>query len=307
MRHNIFNIACCLVMAVAAMGFTACSSDDNYQPGAPTAPGVSGAFFDKSNTTEFTYEEDLPDSIVLKVNRTDSTENKTVKLTVACDTSAISIPDSVVFAKGELSTGLVIKIDPGLYTFRNYDFTVTIDPAEVSPYAAGVSTFAGSVFYGNPWNVIAKNARFYFYDSSSPLPTMYSDICQYKNENRFRINNFMGSGTNLEFKLSGYTEGSDINKFAGQFEWNTEQTYHDSNGYDYIYATDSNGDYSYSWKIDGCDVGINALAGYMGAYSYIVFNNQDEAEGNRNYLSFWGFCDLDNGSAINAYFYGVWQ
>lgn len=305
MRHYISNIARSLFVAATALAFAACGSDDDFQPGEPAPAGTAGAFFDKGNATDYSFVEELPDSIVLTLNRVDSTVTKTVRLTVESDTSAISIPDSVVFAKGELQTGLVIKIDPGLYTFRNYDFTITIDSAEVSPYAAGVSTFTGSVFYGNPWNVIAKDAKFYF-DTSSPLPTMYSDICQYKNENRFRINNFMGSGTNLEFTLTGDFDGSDINTYAGEFAWNADQVYHDDNGYDYIYATDENGEYTYDWTIDGCDVGINAFAGYMGQWSYIVFDNKDYEEGNRNYLYFWGFCDLSNGSAINAYFYGVW-
>ncbi len=305
MRHSIFKIAFSMFAAVATLGFTACGSDDDYHPGALAPAGSVGAFFDKSNTSDFSFDEELPDSIVLKLNRLDSTETKTVKLTVECDTSAISIPDSVVFAKGKLQTDLVIKIDPGLYTFTGYDFTITIDPADVSPYAAGASSFSGSVFYGNPWTVIAEDAAFYF-STSSPLPTMYSDICQYKNDNHFRINNFMGSGTDLEFSLTGTFDGSDINTYAGQFAWNTDQVYHDDNGYDYIYATDENGDYAYGWTIDGCDVGINAFAAYMGAWSYIVFDKQDESENNRNYLYFYGFCDLDNGSAINAYFYGTW-
>lgn len=305
MRHYISNIARSLFVAATALAFTACGSDDDFQPGEPVPAGTAGAFFDKGNATDYSFEDELPDSIVIKLNRVDSTVTKTVRLTVECDTSAISIPDSVVFAKGELQTGLVVKIDPGLYTFRTYDFTITIDPAEVSPYAAGVPAFTGSVFYGNPWNVIAKDAKFYF-DASSPLPAMYSDICQYKNENRFRINNFMGSGTDLEFTLTEDFDGSDINTYAGQFAWNADQVYHSNNGYDYIYATDENGDYTYEWTIDGCDVGINALAGYMGAWSYIVFDNKAFEEGSRNYLYFWGFCDLSNGSAINAYFYGVW-
>ena len=306
MRHYISNIACSLFVAATALAFTACGNDDDFQPGEPAPAGTAGAFFDKGNTTDYSFVEELPDSIVIKLNRVDSTVTKTVRLTVESDTSAISIPDSVVFAKGELQTGLVIKIDQGLYTFTNYTFTVTIDSAEVSPYAAGVSTFTGSVFYGNPWNVIVKDAAFYFNDKSCPLPTMYSDICQYKNSNRFRIDDFMGSGTDLEFTLTGDFDGSDINTYAGQFAWNADQVYHDDNGYDYIYATDENGEFTYDWTIDGCDVGINAFAAYMGAWSYIVFDNQDYEEGSRNYLYFWGFCDLSNGSAINAYFYGVW-
>ncbi len=305
MRHKIFSIACCLFAVVATLGFTACGSDDDYHPGEPVAKGVVGAFFDKGNATDFTYDRVLPDSIILKVNRVDSTEAKTVKLTVECDTSAISLPDSVVFAKGKSQTDLVIKIDQGLHKFTSYGFTITIDPADVSPYAAGASSFSGSVFYGNPWNIIAEDAAFYFDYDASPLPTMYSNIYQYMNENRFYIENFMGSGTDLEFSLSGNFDGT-VNNYAGQFKWNTEQVYHDDNGYDYIYATDENGDYDYGWTIDGCSVGINAFAAYMGAWSYIVFDKQDEAESNRNYLFFYGFCDLDNGNAINAYFYGTW-
>lgn len=306
MRHYISKIARLLFATMVASAFTACSSDDDFHPGEPAPKGTVGAFFDKSNITDFSYEKELPDSIVLKLNRVDSTATKTVKLSVECDTSAISIPDSVVFVKGELQTNLVIKIDPRLYTFRNYNFTIAIDSAEVSPYAAGLSTFTGSVFYGNPWNVIAEDAAFYF-GASSSLPTMYSEICQYKNENRFRINNFLGSGTDLEFTLTGDFDGSDINKYAGHFAWNTDQVYNiNDDGFDYIYATDENGDYSYGWNVDGCASGVRKFGAYMGVYSYIVFDKQDVEEGSRNYLYFWGFCDFDDNSSTEAYFYGVW-
>ena len=304
MRHNIFKIAYGLF---AAMAFTACSNDDSFHPGEDVAEGVVGAFFDKANATDFSFEtEDPLDSIVLKVDRTDSTSYAKVPLKVTCDTTAISVPDTVVFEAGKSQTDLIVRIDRGLYTDIPYSFTIEIDSASISPYAAGLPVYTASILKGNPWKVIAKDAAFYFNDKSCPLPTMYSDICQYKNSNRFRIDDFMGSGTDLEFTLTGGFDGSDINTYAGEFAWNADQVYHDDNGYDYIYATDENGEFTYDWTIDGCDVGINAFAGYMGQWSYIVFDNQDYEEGNRNYLYFYGFCDLSNGSAINAYFYGVW-
>lgn len=305
MRHNILKIAYSLLAVVGMLAFSACSNDDDYQPGAPVAQGVVGAFFDKSNTTDFSLEDEGATNITIKVNRVDTTEAVSVPLKVKCDTSAIVIPNEVSFEKGEKQAELVIAIDEGLYLDKNYNFSIDIDSASINPYAAGVVSYSGSVFKGNPWKVVAKDAKFYFDDSSCPLPTMYSDICQYKNENRFRINNFMGSHTDLEFSLTSGFDATDIDKCEGHFAWNTDQVYN-YNGYDYIFATDSNGEYSYSWKIDGCDVGIKQFAGYMGAYSYIVFNKQDNEKSDRNYLSFYGFCDLDNGNAINAYFYGVW-
>lgn len=306
MKHHIFNIACSLFVAATALVFTACGSDDDFHPGELAPAGTAGAFFDKDNTTDFSFAGELPDSIVITLNRVDSTVTKTIRLTVECDTSAISIPDSVVFAKGELQTGLVIKIDEGLYLDRNYSFTITIDPSEVSPYAAGLPTFTGSVFFGDPWKVIIEGAAFYF-GTSSLLPTMYSDICQYKSDNRFRINNFLGSGTDLEFTLTGDFDGSDINKYSGEFAWNTDQVYHDDDSnFDYIFATDENGEYTYSWNIDGCDVGINCFAAYMGGWSYIIFNKKGVDKDLKNYLMFWGFCDFTDGSSTEGKFYGVW-
>lgn len=309
MKYTVYNkvrVALLGLLAVAGMA-TSCSNDDNFQPGEDVPEGVVGAFFDKGNTAEATLtgETEGSDSVVLKVNRVDTTEEATVPVTVVkCDTTAIHIPTSVHFDKGSAQDSLIIKIDEGLYTDRTYCYEVAIDDSQVSVYAAGLPSFAGTIFKGNPWKKLVEGAAFYFAAAAGcPLPTIYSDIYQYKNENRFYIDNFMGSGNKQEFSLTSGFNANDVMQSEGYFAWNADQVYQDheagQNGFDWIYDLDSESDDPYAWSIEGSDVGISSFAGYMGAWSWFSFKDK--------WLYFWAYCATDDGKTTEAYFYGDWR
>lgn len=309
MKETIYNkvkIALLGFVTVAGMA-TSCSNDDNYQPGEEVPEGVVGAFFDKSNTADVTLtgETEGPDSVVLKVNRVDTSEEVTVPVTVVkCDTAAISIPTSVHFDKGSAQDSLIIKVDEGLYTDRTYSYEIAIDDSQVSVYAAGLPVFSGTIFKGSPWKKLVEGAAFYFPATAGcTLPTLYSDIYQYKNENRFYIDNFMGSGNKQEFTLTSGFNADDVTLSEGYFAWDADQIYQDhdegQNGFDYIYDFDSEGDNAYAWSIEGSDVGITTFAAWMGAWSWISFKDR--------WLDFWAYCATDDGKTVETYFYGDWQ
>ncbi len=298
MKLSMHSVCKVLLSLMLMAGLAACNDNNSYSPGEEVPEGTVGAFFDKSNVTDYTIEGEGADSLVLLVNRVDASAEVTVPIRVLrCDTSLISIPASVHFAQGSYQDSLLIKIADGLILDHTYYYELAIDSAQISAYAAGSPIFSGTIFKGNPWKIVLDSVGFYFPNSTTcKLPTLYSDLYRYKNENRFYFENFMGSGNNQEFSLSGTFDAEHLENYEGSFAWDPDQVYHDSNGFDYIYSFEEN---SYSWSIEGSSVGISTFAGYMGAWSYISFKEK--------YLYFWCYCSTDDNVSTEAYFYGVWK
>lgn len=291
-RYTVLAIA---MLSMLVMG--ACSDDDDFAPGEDIPAGSTGAFFSKSNETDFNLDVD-PSTITLKVGRTDSTAEATVPIIVQHnDTSAISVPQSVHFDAGEGTTDLVISTE-GLTENRTYDLTLAIDSTQTNVYAnGGAPTITLKVMYGDPWKVIISNVTFYMNQSTSSFPQFTSDVYQYKNENRFYIKNFMGSGRDLEFSFdgNGYNADDPLSS-SGYISW-TDPGYSDTaNSWDYI--TDVNG--NYNWSVAGSSVGINTLGFYIGN-NYLDFTEK--------YFQMWAYIvddDADNTSSSD-YMYGTWQ
>lgn len=281
-----------LTYSLLAMAFVlaSCSSDDDYAPGDPMPAGAVGAYFATDNPTSFSFTEPTS-SFTLKMKRVNSDEAATVPLVVEVDTAAIVVPQTVTFAKGEDMAELTVDI-ANINSERTYHVSISVEESQVDPYSEGVPTFEGTVFVGNPWKVIIPQAMFY-YSSTAALPTIYSDICQYNDENRFRIDNFMGSGKDMEFQFDNGFNAANPLQSDGYISWLTPVEL--SNGYEYVTTEDG----SYGWPLEGSSVGIYAFATYPG-YSYAVFSE--------NYLYFWAYSMLDdeNYTEISDYLYGVW-
>lgn len=287
------------VLAIALLSMFvlgACSDDDDYTAGEDLPAGSTGAFFSKDNATDYNLESD-PNTITLKIGRTDSTSAATVPIKVERnDTSAITVPQSVHFEAGEGTTELVISTD-GLTEDRTYTLTLAIDSSETNVYAnGGAPTFTLRVMYGNPWKKVISGVRFYLSGYESTFPQFTSDVYEYNNENRFYIENFMGSGKNLEFTFdgSGFNADDPLSS-SGNISW-TNPGYTDSeNGWDYITDNDGN----YGWSIEGSSVGISTLGLYIG-------NNV--VDFTQKYFEMWAYMSLDDAdnTYTNAYMEGEW-
>lgn len=291
-RYSVLAIA---MLSMLVMG--ACSDDDDFAPGEDLPAGSTGAFFSKSNETDINIDED-PSTITLQVGRTDSTSDATVPIIVQhSDTSAIIVPQSVHFNAGEGTANLVISTN-GLTIDRTYNLTLAIDSTQTNVYArGGAPTISLKVMRGTPWKLFISGVTFYMNSNTSTYPQFTSDVYQYKKENRFYIENFMGSGRNLEFSFdsNGYN-ASDPMSSKGYISW-TDPGYSDTeNSWDYI--TDANG--NYNWSVERSNVGINTLGFYMG-YNYADFT--------QNYFEMWAYIQADDAdsSEESDYMYGTWQ
>lgn len=291
-RYSVLAIALLSMLVMAS-----CSDDDdNFKPGEEIPAGSTGAFFAKGNTTDFTLDQ-ASSTITLQLGRTDSTAAATVPVTVERnDTSAISIPASVQFEAGQGTADLVITTND-LTLDRTYTVTLAIDSTETNVYAnGGAPTITFTVMHGDPWKKVLSGVYFYMSDDTgdTPLyPRFTSDVYEYKNENRFYIENIMGSGRDLEFSFTSGFNADDPLSSDGYISW-TNPGYTDTeNSWDYI--TDVNG--NYNWSVAGSSKGISTLGFYIG-YNYLTFPNK--------YFSLYAYILCDDSSEESNYMYGVW-
>ena len=128
-----------MLLTVGVMlGITACSSDNNWQPGS-----VSGQQVFFSNNLGSSYEiSPTENSFSVQVSRYDKSGALNVPLTVTMNEGSIfSVPTSVSFADGQDVANLVISYNPADIVYGKYD-TITVvlnDAAVTTPY--GISTY----------------------------------------------------------------------------------------------------------------------------------------------------------------------
>lgn len=319
MKHTL------LLLAVGGL-FAACDSykDDNWSPGEQVAEGVQGAFFPEDVEENYALSGDTVSTFEITVSRIDTTYAAKVGVTlVSRDTTTIElVSDSVEFAKGESTATIKMRAEglpepakkitetdtldvPYYYTFK-----LALDKAEWNDYAAGTNEATFTVFKGNLWNVIIKNAKFYFSSSTSLPNNIHGKIEQYMNKNRFRFVDFMRSGVDWEFKIDSpeeslyygdYTniKGDDYTKWYGS----VNMAYDEYHSYNYdgsmIYFMPDKENSVYSWTVPGYSLNYSSFCVWNG-YSYIDFTSK--------YFSTWayGYGD-DNSSSVEGYFYVTWK
>lgn len=296
MKNKIFKYSFCL-LAAAAFSLTACESDDDYTPGEPTAANSVGAYFNSSNSSTIilTPEES---SFTLTVSRTKTADAVTVPLVVEkVDTAAIEIPTSVSFAAGEATQDITVSCK-GLTAKKQYGFTVKIGEEAADHYTIvdGTSEFKGSVVVSS-WEKL-KSVKIYSTDVAA-IPASYSDLYQLDGVNQFYLKNFMGSGTDLYFTISG--TDFDVNNVAASsgeivpFK-GAETVDYSSYKENYILTSAADG---YSWTTDGVNYSYFM---WYGGYDYNTYSWIDFSQ-SYIYMSAYISSDVYEGYAS---VYGVW-
>lgn len=293
--------------ACATLGFQACSDDDSWVPGEPDADGVMGVYFASDNETGFSTEDNA--TFEIRLMRLDSTSAAKVKIVKDdVDASLLAVPDSVEFKAGEASAVLTVDAS-GLQAsdVTQTAIKLSVDSAQVSPYAAGMSSFSATVA-GKLWRVLVKDAQWYW-ASKTALPSWYSDIEQYLDQNRFRIKDFLGSGIDWEFRIQSASESlyygdytnleGDVTTWMGSvdFEYDENHTYNYDGSWLYFMPDMANS--VYGWTVPGSTLGYGSFSCYVG-YSYIDFT--------QNYFQTWAYGMGDDADETDnsGYFYGYW-
>lgn len=269
-----------LLVGVALTSLTACGDDDDYQSAPQVAADNLGAYFAASNASNeiLTPEESAErPSLDLTVKRTNSKGDATVPVIVDRADGVFEIPASVEFKDGETETTLAVGCN-NLEALKAYQFTIHLDEASTNPYVKvdGSSVFNYQVMVAR-WIKVVENARFTYQDNIFPAVT--SDIYELEGQNRFKIENFLGSGVDLGFKIvpqdanGTYSESafsaSDKSTWKGVF-MPLDHFLNDEGGYWYLMNDVDAEDYA-SWTPQGSELGID----------YINFYN----DGTENYSS----------------------
>lgn len=295
-----------------ALTLTSCSDDDNYTPGAPTAEGSVGAYFDNSNSCNFILTPE-DESIEISISRNDTVNAVVVPITlVSEDTTAIKVPKSISFEAGEKTQTLTIETK-NLTKKKQYGFKLAIGESAADHYAIqdGGTTFSGTVVVSQ-WKKVKENVNFYYYGKDK-LPSTYSDMYQLDGVNQFYFTDFLGTGVSMQFSID------DTHSTAGKFDPDNESTWQgeivpvtgqgvasfDYSTYKMHYPWHSAEDGSdvYNWSVG--NVTFNYLFWY-GGYSYYPYSWIDCTQ---NYIYLYAYVDATvDSKAISDYatIYGVW-
>lgn len=268
-----------LLITLVAVSLTACSDDDDYERAPQVATDCVTAYFDQTNKasevltpTEYASRQ----YISLKVKRQNTNGDVQVPIVVDYADSVFQIPESVSFKNGEDEAEVVVHF-PNIEQKKQYNFAIHLDESYTNPYleTAGSPMFKYNVMVAR-WIKVVDQAQFYY--SSGMFPSVYSDIYELEGQNRFRIDNFLGSGLDLEYYIIAKDkETGDFTTDAfsanDRTTWNGilvplthAYTVTDTGGYQYWYlmedADDADNGYA-SWQPEGSETSIYYIDFYL--------------------------------------------
>ena len=273
-----------LLVGVALTALTACGDDDDYQSAPKVATHNLGAYFAASNASSeiLTPEEYAArPSIDLTVKRASDQGDTVVAVVVDRADDVFEIPSTVAFKDGETEATLTVGCQ-NLETLKSYKFTIHLDEAATNPYVKvdGSTVFNYQVMVAR-WIKVVENATFTYQDNI--FPSVKSDIYELEGQNKFKIENFLGSGIDLGFKIipqdanGTYSEtafsASDKSTWKGVFA-PLDHFLNDDGGYWYLMKDMDAGEYA-SWTPEGSELGIDYINFYTDGtenYSSIDMN-----------------------------------
>ena len=293
-------------------------SEDNYEKGPEIPEGCISAYFASANEANILMtpvEYAKSNTLKLTVNREVSDEAASVPVIVEYKADEIEVPSTVEFNAGEASAELTLTLN-NLEVKKSYAYSIRLDDNYADPYSIldGSDVFTGSVMIAN-WIKVVSNARFRYGNGS--YPDTYSDIYYLDGQNKFYIENFLGSGVNLGFMIKSYdsTNGkfidfsiSDKSTWTGTFI-PLDHFLDDPDGGSYWWLMKNVADAEYaSWTPEGYEVGFEYANFYKDEsttdYAFISMNGSTTAAS--GYLCLYGY--LTDGSNIQyEYIYMYWD
>lgn len=286
-----------LYMIAAACGLVLAScSDDEYQAGEEPTPYCISAFFSSTNESNLIITpEELAASprMTLKVERMESDEAATVPVIVERKHSAFNIPSSVEFKAGEDTTSLTIEF-PNLEKGDACDFVIRLGEEYVNHYAQleGSDVFKGSVLVAQ-WDKLISNGMFWFEYNNYQSPVLRSNVYHLSGQNRFYIEDFMGSGVNLQFSIENDNFSvTDSTTWVGEIYPLNYVVEGGDDGYGNTYQWFANGaNDPISWFPAGWDEGWKSYfdISWLGLYGgdFTTFSFSPTADG---YISMTCYC-----------------
>lgn len=213
------------VAMIVAASFTACSDDDNYEWADKVSENNPGVYFAASNPSSvlLTQEEyAAKQSVTVTVKRLNTNGDLAVPVVIDDADKVFSIPTVANFKAGEAETTIEVAC-PGMEISKSYSFIVHIDDAYCNPYAKT----DGSPNYKFKATLIrwVKVTEGTFTWSNGEFSNSKSDIYWLEGQNRFRINNFLGSGINWECYILATDPVNDKSFSKANFNPNDRSTW----------------------------------------------------------------------------------
>ncbi len=260
-----------MLVGMAVVCLTSCGDDDNYQPAEKVAADNLGAYFASSNEADeiITPEEYASRPTVdLVVKRKNTKGAATIDVTVDQADPEFTIPANVDFKDGD-STAILSVGCKNMEQNKNYKLSIHLQESTTNPYEKvdGSYKFNYSLLIAR-WIKVVEQGTFYCQDSR--LPQVKSDIYQLEGQNKFRIENFLGSGIDLSFYIVPQDKGgtwttsafsaTDRKTWSGIF-MPLDHYLNDPDGYSYWWLMTDDDDYA-SWTPEGEELGISYINFY---------------------------------------------
>lgn len=227
---NLFKYS--LALLTVALGFTACSDDDdNYTAGVPNS--TAQVYFSNTASNAIEISADAT-SFEVPILRGDSTNELTVALNVTLPEGSIfTAPTEVKFEAGKAEGAITFTYDPAKIVFGKYD-TITVaiaDPALTTQYGLTSFTFTAGITDWGEWEYWnnAKTADYiyngpgYFSGDDPNLPFMVRQNMITPNLYQFRLSHW---GYDVDLVLN-YDENTGIITIPSTFTGYTHSEYGD--------------------------------------------------------------------------------
>lgn len=189
------------------LGLVAVSCDNNGNPPEWTqaqktdAPGIF--FTGEDNILTVKVGDDT--RVRIPVRRLEAGDELTVPLIVNAGHPDLIVPSEVTFARGELDSSIEVDL-ANIPTKQLISLNITFPDQYISPYAAGVSVFEGSVIVSDWESVTAEGTVTlewldWSYNPSTLLDPVEQVMEELSGTNRYRILNFLNTGVDFYFEI----------------------------------------------------------------------------------------------------------
>lgn len=285
---KIKNFIYMLAVSVLTLGaVTACSDDDNWEPGPGLEPDNAGIFFAADNQTSFRWESYESKLVPLHLKRSRTEGAVTVPLTVVADGITVNAPENVTFADGEADAWVYIDFD-GIPEKQIFTIRVGVPEYMTDIYGAGSAVYEGTVGIVS-WETLSEVSYRYALGDSYVWGRDKGAFQIQTGSDRVRLTNFMGSGLDIQFVLydgvSGVPAGS--YQMLPAFNFLSDDT-----GYGEWYVYDSVNALYPEWTPDGGPtLSYYLIYGVGGgsSYSYMTIGDGE--------AFFSGYCGYADGSS----------
>lgn len=253
-----------LLSVCALLILGACSSDDAWAPGDADTSTI-GVFFKGLDKYDVVVEADDSHVFDVQIDRLDATDEITVPLKVISCPEGVIVPDAIDFAAGESSATFQIDVTE-MAPKTSGSVVLEIDPAYASMYGAGSSVLTMNVTITGGWVLLADDVVISTYINS--FPDLTEELYVLEGSNRYKIPDFLNSGTDLVFTLSdpslNYPVIWPFTNYQYYYElWPSE--YEDDEDYPWYFYNTEEASYPAIWT----------PAGWPKSVEYISFNIYD--------------------------------